>query len=207
MSKGRAVLIWSALAIAIGVPSVAAALSPQLAWRDGVYILAGFSGVFALALLLLQPLLIGGFLPGLQGRLGRVGHKWIGGWLVLAVIVHVGALWITSPPDVIDALLFVSPTQFSIWGVIAMWTVFAAALLALFRKRLGLRLMTWRVVHTALAIVTVGGTVAHAMLIEGTMETFSKAALCALVILATLMVLKQLRTKMLAQSMRVRPEA
>ncbi|MEO0547968.1 MAG: ferric reductase, partial [Pseudomonadota bacterium] len=60
---------------------------------------------------------------------------------------------------------------------------------------------------TALAIVTVGGTVAHAMLIEGTMETFSKAALCALVILATLMVLKQLRTKMLAQSMRVRPEA
>ncbi|MEL6736213.1 MAG: hypothetical protein AAFO98_10100, partial [Pseudomonadota bacterium] len=82
MSKGRAVLIWSATAIAIGVPSVAAALSPQLAWRDSVYILAGLSGVLALALLLLQPLLIGNFLPGLQGRLGRVGHKWIGGWQV-----------------------------------------------------------------------------------------------------------------------------
>ncbi|MEM1039375.1 MAG: ferric reductase-like transmembrane domain-containing protein [Pseudomonadota bacterium] len=207
MSKWRAALIWSALAIAIGVPSVAAGLSPQLAWRDGVYILAGFSGVIALSLLLLQPLLIGNFLPGLQGRLGRVGHKWVGGGLVVAVIVHVGALWITSPPDVIDALLFVSPTQFSIWGVIAMWTVFAAALLATVRKRLGLRLMTWRVVHTALAIVTVGGTVAHAMLIEGTMETLSKAALCALVILATLMVVKQLRTKIRAQSIRDRREA
>ena len=36
-----------------------------------------------------------------------------------------------------------------------------------------------------LAIVIVVGSVIHAMLIEGTMETISKAALCALVLAAT----------------------
>ena len=36
-----------------------------------------------------------------------------------------------------------------------------------------------------LAIVIVVGSVVHAILIEGTMETVSKAALCALVLAAT----------------------
>ena len=49
---------------------------------------------------------------------------------MLTVIVHVAGLWLTSPPDVIDVLLFRSPTPFSAWGAIAMWAVFAAALWA-----------------------------------------------------------------------------
>ena len=62
-------LIWVAFAAAVCVPIAAAAASPLLAWRDAVYILAGFAGIIALGLMLVQPLLIGGYLPGLSGRI------------------------------------------------------------------------------------------------------------------------------------------
>ena len=189
----RVTLIWAAVAAAIAVPIAAAAASPLLAWRDPVYIAAGFAGVIALGLMLVQPLLIGGYLPGLSAYRGRRVHHWIGSVLVVAVVVHVGGLWITSPPDVIDALLFTSPTPFSAWGVIAMWAVFASALLAALRRRLRLRPQTWRIGHTVLAVVIVVGSVVHGMLIEGTMETVSKAALCTLVLAATIKVVADLR--------------
>ena len=157
MRPARATLIWAALAAAICVPIAAAAASELLAWRSPVYILAGFAGIVALGLVLVQPLLIGGYLPGLSAIRGRHAHHWIGGALVVAVIAHVGGLWITSPPDMIDALLFVSPTPFSPFGVIAMWAIFAVAILATLRRRLGLRLRTWRVAHMILALVIVAG--------------------------------------------------
>jgi predicted ferric reductase len=187
----RATLIWAALAVAVVVPIAAAAASPLLAWRDPLYIAAGFAGVVALALMLVQPLLMGGYLPGLQALRGRRAHRWIGGVLVVAVVIHVGGLWITSPPDVIDALLFASPTPFSAWGVIAMWAIFAVALLAALRHRL--RPGTWRIAHAFLAVVIVIGSVVHGILIEGTMETVSKAALCVLVLAATIKVMADLR--------------
>ena len=186
-------LIWVALAAAICVPIAAAAASPLLAWRGPVYILAGFAGIVALGVMLFQPLLIGGYLPGVSGRIGRRVHHWTGGALVVAVVIHVGGLWITSPPDMVDALLFSSPTPFSPWGVIAMWAIFAVALLAALRRRLGLRLRTWRIAHTLLAIVIVAGSVVHGILIEGAMETVTKAALCALVLAATIKVMADLR--------------
>ena len=187
-------LVWAALAAALAVPLAIAAASPLLAWRDPIYIVGGFAGVVAMGLLLLQPLLAGGYLPGLPARRGRLVHFWIGTGLVTAVIVHVLALWITSPPDVIDALLFRSPTPFSAWGVVAMWAVFAAALLALLRQRLRLKPMVWRLCHSALATVVVLGSVVHAMLIEGTMGTVSKAALCALVLAAVVKAIVDLRS-------------
>ncbi|MEM8597531.1 MAG: ferric reductase-like transmembrane domain-containing protein, partial [Pseudomonadota bacterium] len=147
-----------------------------------------------LALLLLQPLLAAGLLPGVPMRSGRRLHGWIGAALVAAVVLHVGGLWITSPPDVVDALLFRSPTPFSDWGVIAMWAVFAAALLAALRRRLRLSPLTWRLGHTALAAAIVIGTVVHALLIEGTMEMISKVVLCALVIAALIKAVVDLRT-------------
>ena len=191
MAKGT--LIWVAVAAAVCVPIAAAAASPLLAWRDPVYILAGFAGIIALGIVLIQPLLIGGYLPGLSGRIGRRAHLWIGAALVVAVVIHVGGLWITSPPDMIDALLFASPTPFSPWGVIAMWAIFAVALLAALRRRLGLRPRTWRIAHMLLAMAIVAGGVAHGMLVEGTMETVSKAALCALVLATTIKVMVDLR--------------
>ena len=191
----RVTLIWVALAAAVCVPIAAAAASPLLAWRGPVYILAGFAGIIALGLMLVQPLLIAGYLPGLSAYRGRRTHHWIGGALVVAVVVHVGGLWITSPPDMIDALLFSSPTPFSPWGVIAMWAIFAVAIIAALRRRLGLRARTWRIVHMPLAIVIVAGSVVHAILIEGTMETISKAALCALVLAAAIKVMTDLRVR------------
>ena len=186
-------LIWVALAAAVCVPIAAAATSPLLAWRDPVYILAGFAGIVALGIMLFQPLLIGGYLQGMSARIGRRAHHWMGGALVVAVVIHVGGLWITSPPDMMDALLFTSPTPFSPWGVIAMWATFAVALLAAVRRRLGLRPRTWRIAHMLLAIIIVVGSVVHGILIEGTMEAVSKAALCGLVLAATIKVMYDLR--------------
>lgn len=176
--------IWATVAATISVPIALAATSPLLAWRDPIYIAAGFAGILAMSLLLLQPLLSGGKLPELQPKLARLVHRLIGGMLVLAVVMHVIGLWITSPPDVVDALVFRSPTPFSAWGVIAMWAVLASACLAIFRRRLRLHPRVWRLAHTAAAIVIVAGTVVHALLIEGTMETISKTILSALLVAA-----------------------
>jgi Ferric reductase like transmembrane component len=191
--RARVMLIWAALALAIGVPIAAAAMSEQLAWRGPVYILAGFAGIVALGLVLVQPLLIGGYLPGLSAYRGRRAHHWIGGALALAVVIHVAGLWITSPPDMIDALTYASPTPFSPFGVTAMWAIFIVALLAALRARLRWRPRTWRFVHMPLAIVIVAGSVVHCLLIEGTMETISKVALCALVVAATIKVMADLQ--------------
>src|SRR6476619_2214703 len=157
MRLARVTLIWAVLAAAILVPVALAATSPQLEWRGPVYIVAGFAGIIALGLVLVQPLLIGGYLPGLAGYRGRRAHHWIGGALVVAVVIHVAGLWITSPPDMIDALLLTSPTPFSPFGVIAMWAIFAVALLAALHRRLGLR--TWRIAHMSLAVVIVAANV------------------------------------------------
>jgi predicted ferric reductase len=188
MRPFRAILIWAALAAAIVVPLAVAATSPLLQWRQPVYIAGGAAGVIAMTLVLVQPLLAGGYLPGLPAQRGRAVHRWTGLALVVAVAVHVAGLWLTSPPDVIDALLFRSPTPFSAWGVAAMWALFAAAFLAAFRQRFRIGPRIWKFGHTALAAVAVAGSVVHALLIEGTMGTVSKAVLCALVVAATVKV-------------------
>ncbi|WP_324288960.1 ferric reductase-like transmembrane domain-containing protein [Hoeflea ulvae] len=136
--------------------------------------------------LLVQPLLASGYLPGLEGARGKRAHRWIGSFLIAAVVAHVAGLWITSPPDVVDALLFRSPTPFSAWGVIAMWAVFATALFVALRRRLKLRPRNWRRAHMSLALIIVVGSIVHALLIEGTMETISKSFLCAMAFAATL---------------------
>lgn len=169
------------IAVSIG----AAVMSPLLQWRSPVYIAAGFAGIVAMAFALLQPLLAAGTLPGLSIVKARRIHHWVGMALVLAVVFHVAGLWITSPPDVIDALLFRSPTPFSIWGVLAMWCVFASATMAATRRKLRLGSRTWKIAHKSLALVIVGGSVVHALLIDGTMETITKALLCIAVVVAT----------------------
>jgi hypothetical protein len=193
VARLRTVAVWAALAAALGVPLAVAATSPLLAWREPVYIVAGFAGVVGLGLLLLQPLLAGGYLPNLPPRRARRLHAWVGAALAAAVVVHVGGLWMTSPPDVVDALLFRSPTPFSAWGVVAMAAVFATAALAALRRRLRLAPMVWRLCHLGFALVIAVGTVVHALLIDGTMGTVSKAMLCALVLVAAVKVAADLR--------------
>ncbi len=180
-TKAKAWLIWTGLIAAVAVPVGLAVTSPLLAWRGPIYIAAGLAGIAAMALFLFQPLLAAGRLPGISAFDSRRMHRRIGLVLVALVLAHVGGLWLTSPPDVIDALLFRSATPFSAWGVIAMWGLFATALVALSRRRL--RWRTWRALHTGLAVLIVGATALHAIQIEGTMEPVSKAALVALIVL------------------------
>lgn len=184
---------WLALALAVLLPIGFAVASPLLAWRDPVYIAAGLAGIIALALLLVQPLLIAGLLPSMEGPKGRRAHRVLGAGFILAVFGHVAGLWVTSPPDVIDALLFASPTPFAVWGVLAMWAAFLTGLIALMRGRLRLSWRLWRLIHSALVLIIVGGTVAHAVLIEGTMEPLSKALLCGVVCVAVIIVLGERR--------------
>jgi len=193
MQRARSLAIWIGLATAILGPLAIAALSPLLAWRQPIYIIAGFAGIVAFVILLVQPLLAAGLLPNLNIRNARSVHRYLGALLVASVVIHVGGLWITSPPDVIDALTFTSPTPFSPWGVIAMWAVFAAATLATLRKKLSVRPALWRAGHTLLAVVTVSGTILHAVLIDGTMGTGSKLALCAATAMALMLAIRRLR--------------
>lgn len=183
MRAGRT-LAWTAVSVICAVPLGLSFTSPLLAWRDPVYIVAAAAGVAGLSLLFLQPLLMSGTIPRLDPRLPRRAHRLAGATLVALLVAHVAGLWITSPPDMVDALLFRSPTPFSAWGVIAMWAMIATALLAARRRRL--RPCRWRLLHKALAVIIVGGSVAHAVLIEGTMEPISKVVLCALAVAATL---------------------
>ncbi|WP_439142910.1 ferric reductase-like transmembrane domain-containing protein [Planktotalea sp.] len=159
--------------------------SPLLAWRDPIYILAGISGVLGLCVLLLQPLLASAALPHVTVRTGRRLHRWLGAALTIFVVLHVAALWITSPPDVVDALLLRSPTPFSLWGVIAMWALLGTAVLALARRRFRFSLRQWQMAHSAFVVVIVAGSILHALLIDGTMESASKALLCILVLVTT----------------------
>jgi len=198
MARKRAILIWAAVLAAVIAPLAIAATSPLLQWRQPVYIAAGFAGIAAMGLLLVQPLLAAGHLPGLTGRLGRRLHGWIGGGLVALVLAHVLGLWLTSPPDVIDALLFRSPTPFSVWGVTAMWAAIAAAAVAAVRTRLGLRPRVWRLIHASLTATVVIGSVVHAMMIEGTMGIVSKTLLCVLVLAVAAKVLFDLVAPILA---------
>ncbi|MEN3791113.1 ferric reductase-like transmembrane domain-containing protein [Fulvimarina sp. MAC3] len=187
-------LVWIAVAFAVIVPLAIAAGSEYLAYRSWVYIAAGFAGIAALVLIMLQPLLAAGFLPGLSMRLGRRIHRWVGVGLLAAIIIHVGGLWVTSPPDVIDALTFSSPTPFSAWGVVAMGALFVAAMLAVLRRPLRIRPTVWRFAHTASALVVLIGSVVHAVLIDGTMGTVSKYVLCALAVAALLKAIVDLRS-------------
>ena len=189
MKTVRAYLQWLGLLLLVAVPVAVAATSPLLAWRQPVYIAAGFAGIFALVILLFQPLLAAGFVAGVSVVRSRRWHRITGSVLLVLVLLHVAGLWVTSPPDVIDALLFQSPTSFSVWGVLAMWALLITALLVALRKRLTCRPAVWRMVHKTLAVVVVAGTVMHAMLIDGAMGYWSKVVLCACVAVASVAVL------------------
>jgi predicted ferric reductase len=184
MRVARALLIWTGLVLALVLPLSFAATSEYLAWRDPVYITSGFAGVVALCRALVQPLLARGWLPGPSLLRSRRIHRAMGLSMVVAVVVHVAGLWITSPPDIADALLLRSPTPFSLWGVAAMWALLAAALLSALRRRLSPR--AWRISHTSLVSIVVLGGAVHAILIEGTMEPMSKAVLCGLAMIVTM---------------------
>ncbi|MCO6381340.1 ferric reductase-like transmembrane domain-containing protein [Oceanicola sp. 502str15] len=187
----RKALPWLALAALTAGPLTLAALNPWLAYRGFAYITGGFAGILALCLLLAQPLLAAGYLPGLRGPTGRRWHRRAGIALLVLTLLHIAGLYITSPPDTVDALLLRAPTGFSVWGVIALWGIVATALLVALRRRLAPR--RWRWAHNALAALVVLATVLHAVQIEGAMELISKWVLCLATLAATAAALVDLR--------------
>ncbi|MEP5151454.1 MAG: ferric reductase, partial [Planktotalea sp.] len=83
----RDVLIWIGVACLIAAAMGAAMLSPLLAWRQPVYIVAGFAGIIAMALLLVQPLLASRSLLSLSPLTKRRLHRGVGAGLFVAVLV------------------------------------------------------------------------------------------------------------------------
>lgn len=188
-----ALLCWVGVIAVMVVPVAIAAFSPYLASRSVAYVVGGFAGIVCLSAFFLQPLLPADYLPGTMGPAGRRMHRWIGAAIVLAVALHVAGLYVTSPSDTMDALLLVSPTPFSVYGVTAMWGVVVTTILVLFRRRLRRRYAIWRLVHNVVGAVVVVATVVHALQIEGAMEPVSKWMLCLAVVVSTSVALLDLR--------------
>jgi predicted ferric reductase len=111
-------------------------------------------------------------------REGIRWHRWGGMAIIAMVVLHVGALYAYSPEDVMDALLLVAPTPFSLYGVIGLWCVILTGVLAAARRRLRFGHRRWRIAHSVLAVAIVSATAVHAVLIEGAMEEISKLAIC-----------------------------
>lgn len=68
-----------------------------------------------------------------------------------------------------------------------MWGVFLTATLAAVRKKFRIKPRHWRIAHKSLAAIVVACSIAHAVLIDGSMESVSKYALCVLVAVLTIM--------------------
>ncbi|WP_243694305.1 ferric reductase-like transmembrane domain-containing protein [Shimia isoporae] len=184
-------MLWSLFAIVFVTPLALAGTSPLLAWRSGIYIAASFAGIIAFGLCLLQPLLATAILSVNSPQQARRLHRLTGTVVFSGVLFHISGLWITSPPDVIDALLLRSPTPFSIWGVLATWALLLIAFLAVARRKLRWPPQRWGRVHLLLATILVTGAILHVLLIEGTMEPLSKFLLCLLLLAATLNAVKR----------------
>ncbi len=191
----KTAFIWGALGLLMLTPLLIAAQSPYLAYRNTAYILAGFAGIVALLLLFVQPLLAASHLPGLRPRTSRLWHRATGSLILIAVVVHILGLYLTSPPDALDALMLVAPTPFSLYGAVALYGLVITGLLVTLRRHLPLRVLHWSILHNVLAFVVVISTVMHALLIEGTMGTISKWLTCIAVLAVTVWVLWDVRLR------------
>lgn len=190
MARGRAegrgrLGVWLIVAAIAAVPVIAAALSPLQRGRETLWIIGGMAGVVALSLLFVQPLFTATAPVLTAAREGIRWHRWGGMTIIAMVALHVGALYAYSPEDVMDALLLVAPTPFSLYGVIGLWCVILTGVLAAARRRLRLGHRRWRIAHSVLAVAIVSATAVHAVLIEGAMEEISKLAICLAALVTT----------------------
>lgn len=162
-------------AVAFGL----AAASPLQRGREAVWIFGGLTGVLALALLAVQPLLMSGLVRPVVGR--RL-HRGLGAAILGLAVAHVAGLWIYSPEDITDALLLRAPTPFSAWGVASLAGLVAAALVAVLRRPIPPHL--WKALHLSLAVIGGVSAVVHAWMILGAMEPVSKALLCLAILVS-----------------------
>jgi predicted ferric reductase len=187
-------LSWAVLLLLIVGPIVVAAFSPLLKSRELIYVIGGLSGVVALSLLLVQPLLAIGYLTSVSLIKQRRWHQWSGTLLVVSIALHIAALYITSPDDITDALLLRSATPFSVYGVIALWGVLLIAMLVAFRSKIKIPIKRWKTIHAIIAAISVVASIIHALWIQGAMGAVSKWVLCGTIVFATGYAVHQLDT-------------
>ena len=159
--------------------------SPLLKSRDFVHIVGGLAGVLALVLLLIQPVLATAVLKGISPVQQRRWHLRTGILLVISLLVHIGALYLTSPDDMTDALLLRSATPFSVYGVIGLWGILLTATLVTVKSRLKISSKVWKGLHVSLAVIVAIASIVHALWIQGAMGVVSKWVLSAAIVVAT----------------------
>lgn len=174
-------LIWLGLLVVMTLPVAMATRSPYLPFRSSIYVLAGFAGIICLSIFVLQPLLSTNHLP-LHPIQTRRLHRIVGTSVLILAIMHVAGLYLTSPPDVIDALLLRAPTLFSVFGVVAMWGIILTVLIAKLRRTLPANI--WRATHRTLSTLVIFATLIHALQIQGMMEPITKWIISIAVLLS-----------------------
>jgi predicted ferric reductase len=92
------------------------------------------------------------------------------------VLAHVAALFVESPEDARFALSPDGPTRARM-ALFATIALLLAALLGVFRGRLPLSPMTWRVLHAYLAVVVIALGIGHAVLTDGALDGIGTAVL------------------------------
>ena len=175
-------------------PIALATTSLHLAYRGPLYIAAGFAGIVAMSLFVLQPLLACPVRALIAPATARRWHRIIGGSILILILAHAVGLYFVSPPDTIDASLLRAPTWFSLFGVVALWGAVLTALLAMTRLKLPMRPRSWKRLHQSIASIVVIATALHAIQIEGAMEVMSKPLLAGTIVAATVFAARRYRS-------------
>ncbi|NJL36811.1 MAG: hypothetical protein HC899_08630 [Leptolyngbyaceae cyanobacterium SM1_4_3] len=177
----RAVLL-----IFVMLPALLAALSPLQHGRAPLWILGTLAGVLSLSLIVVQVLLPTGWLNFGIGEQNFRWHRVLGISITLLVVAHILVLYLYSPDDIGDALILAAPT-YSRLGVLSATCLLISVGLALTRSKLPLTPADWQILHSFLAVAVVGTAIAHAFLLQGTLDGFAEGLLCGSAVVAVLM--------------------
>jgi predicted ferric reductase len=94
-----AFFLWGVVIAAMVVPIALATTSPYLAYRGPLYIAAGFAGIVAMSLFVLQPLLACPVRALIAPATARRWHRIIGASILILILAHVVGLYFVSPPQ------------------------------------------------------------------------------------------------------------
>ncbi|MBE9138248.1 ferric reductase-like transmembrane domain-containing protein [Nodosilinea sp. LEGE 07088] len=165
------------------LPTLLAASSPLQVGRAPLWVLGTLAGVLSLSLLVVQVLLPTKWLNMFVGQQNLGWHRILGISVTGLVIAHIVGLYLYSPDDIGDALILAAPT-YSRLGVLSFWCLLLSMILAFARHKLQLVYSDWQILHSVLAVAIVGTAVAHAMLLQGTLDGFAEGLLCGSVMVA-----------------------
>jgi hypothetical protein len=181
------------LATLVMLPTLLAALSSLQVGRAPLWVLGTLAGILALSLLVVQVLLPTGWLNALVDKQNLRWHRILGVTITGLVITHIIGLYLYSPDDIGDALILAAPT-YSRLGVLSAWCLLLSVMLAFARHKLHLADSDWQTLHSAFAVAIVGTAIAHAMLLQGTLDGFAEGLLCGSAGVAVLMAIAHWHT-------------